>query len=429
MNVIIPMAGLGSRFSNYGFSINKYLLPVDINKIKMIEKAILTLNIPKSSQFIFILREETGADIDLRNYLSNLCQEHSYNCIILSVNYLTEGPTSTAYLAKEYVNNDLPLIISNSDQILDWDFKVFIKKVEKYDGAVLTYTPDYELIIGAYDKHSFVRFDENTENPVEFIEKTVISNQALVGVHYYKKGSYFVKSAENLFTNDIRAPNGEFYLSYTYQALLDMGYSIGTHCLSDKENFYPVGEPDDYFKYYNSTASFFHTDISNDLVLDEYDFFSISYGKKGETCKMENVLFIPFTGGRECFVLNEYTFDQDTYYLQVFDIIHQFGIVDITQYTRGWLIGDFEPSIKKTKEYEIGLLKHYKDEKWQFHFHAESREINILVSGEMILNNIRLFSGTIFIFEKNMIACPIFLTDCIIICIKVPSIPSDKYII
>ena len=72
MNVLIPMAGLGSRFTKYGFSTNKYLLPIDINKTKMIEKAILTLNIPKYSNFIFILREENEKDYSLRLYLNEL---------------------------------------------------------------------------------------------------------------------------------------------------------------------------------------------------------------------------------------------------------------------------------------------------------------------------------------------------------------------
>jgi len=213
MNIIIPMAGLGSRFTKYGFSTNKYLLPVDIDKTKMIEKAILTLNIPSGSQFIFILREESGEDTELRNYLLKLCEKHSYMCKILSVDHLTEGPTSTAYLAKDIVNNDIPLIISNSDQILEWNFKSFMKTSAEYDGSVLTYNPPYELIIGSTDKHSFVRFDDTTKKPIEFVEKIVISNEALIGVHYYSKGNLFVSAAEYLFNNNIRAPNGEFYLS------------------------------------------------------------------------------------------------------------------------------------------------------------------------------------------------------------------------
>jgi dTDP-glucose pyrophosphorylase len=440
MNIIIPMAGLGSRFTKYGFSTNKYLLPVNLEKTKMIEKAILTLNIPQDNhktRFIFILREENGEDTELRNYLRNLCKIHSYSCVILSTQHLTEGPACTAYLAKEYVDNEIPLIISNSDQILDWSYENFINTSNNYDASVLTYIPDYELIIGNKDKHSFVKFDELTKKPIQFIEKTVISNEALVGVHYYKKGSYFVQSAKYIFNNNIRAPNGEFYLSYTYQALIDMGYSIGTYCLQENEIFYPVGEPDDYFSYYNKTALFFSTPLSNYNIINNYDFFKIFSNETGDNIVINNSLFFPFSPihNDDVFLTGKsmnYAFTENIYSLQIpltdtdFDKREK---IDISRYTRGWLIGNFEPSILKTKDFEIGILQHKKNEKWGFHFHEETKEINILIKGKIIINNVLVEENTIFIFEKNMISCPLFLEDCIVICIKTPSLPNDKIII
>jgi len=436
------MAGLGSRFTQYGFSTNKYLLPIDIQKTKMIEKAILTLNIPIGSQFIFIIREEAGEDIQLRTYLQEICDKNNYKCIILSVNYLTEGPTSTCYLAKDYINNELPLIISNSDQILNWNFIDFFNTSVQYDGSVLTYTPKYELIIGNIDKHSFVRFDDITNKPVEFVEKTIISNQALVGVHYYKKGEYFVEAAEYLFENNIRAPNGEFYLSYTYQALLNLGYNIGTYCLTEGDNFYPVGEPQDYFTYYNYYNSFFKTDICNYPYVNlsyfstgkSLDICEIKYSNKGDSITLSNSLFIPFCSQITSYISGEhmnYTFIENTYYLHVYNIENNTikDLIDTTKFTRGWLIGNFEPNIKRTTEYEIGILQHKKDEKWAFHYHSQTTEINILISGEMLINDIFVKQNTIFIFEKNMISCPLFLSDCTVLCIKIPSLPNDKIII
>jgi hypothetical protein len=433
MNVIIPMAGLGSRFTKYGFSTNKYLLPINLEKTKMIEKAILTLNVPISSQFIFILREENGENVELRDYLQKLCEKNLYKCIILSVDHLTDGPASTAFLAKQYIDNDIPLIISNSDQILDWNFQEFINTSSNYDASVLTYIPNYDLVIGNTDKHSFVRFDEITKKPVEFVEKTVISNEALVGVHYYKKGIFFIKSAEYIFKNNIRAPNNEFYLSYTYQALLELGYSVGTHCLTINEHFYPVGEPEDYFKYYNITGQFFNTDISNYDIINKYNFFKISYNKKGETIKLSNSLFIPFTSNIQCVITGnyiDYSFNENTYFLQVPNInLEKYSIIDLNKYLRGWIIGNFDPNIIKTTDFEIGILQHKQNESWGFHYHSETKEINILLSGEMLINNVYIKKHTIFIFEKNMISCPLFLTDCTVLCIKLPSLPNDKYII
>jgi hypothetical protein len=137
---------------------------MDVNLTKMIDYAILSLiNNLKDIKccFIFILKEDNGENTNLRQHLHNICNEYGYTCKILSVNYLTEGPASTAYLAKELIANDIPLIISNSDQVLDWNFMNFWDKSINYDGCVLTYQPPYEIKLGETDKHSFVKFDDN----------------------------------------------------------------------------------------------------------------------------------------------------------------------------------------------------------------------------------------------------------------------------
>lgn len=94
---------------------------------------------------------------------------------------------------------------------------------------------------------------------------------------------------------------------------------------------------------------------------------------------------------------------------------------------RGWFIGNFEPAILKTDQFEVGILFHPKGEKWPKHFHKEAIEINVLMSGKMIINNQLIGPGNIFLLEKNEIAEPEFLEDCTIVCVKTPSVPGDKY--
>lgn len=94
---------------------------------------------------------------------------------------------------------------------------------------------------------------------------------------------------------------------------------------------------------------------------------------------------------------------------------------------RGWFIGSFEPAILKTDQFEVGILFHPKGEKWPKHFHKEAIEINVLMSGKMIINNQLIGPGNIFLLEKNEIAEPEFLEDCTIVCVKTPSVPGDKY--
>lgn len=103
------------------------------------------------------------------------------------------------------------------------------------------------------------------------------------------------------------------------------------------------------------------------------------------------------------------------------------NVTKITDYVRGWFIGDFEPSLLRTSDFEVGIMSHKKDEKWPAHYHKESVEYNVLTAGKMIVQGRELNSGDVFVFEKGEIADPIFLEDCTIVVVKVPSIPSDKF--
>jgi mannose-6-phosphate isomerase-like protein (cupin superfamily) len=102
-------------------------------------------------------------------------------------------------------------------------------------------------------------------------------------------------------------------------------------------------------------------------------------------------------------------------------------ITKLEKYFRGWFIGNFEPTCYKTEDFEVGLLTHKKGEFWAPHIHKISTEINLLVEGEMIMNDEKINKGDIFIIEPNEIATPIFLTDCKVLVIKTPSLPGDKY--
>jgi len=94
---------------------------------------------------------------------------------------------------------------------------------------------------------------------------------------------------------------------------------------------------------------------------------------------------------------------------------------------RGWLIGDFDPSILKTSDFEVGVLTHLKDEKWDAHYHVKGTEYNVLLSGRMNVCDTDLNEGDIFIIEPYEVADPTFYEDCKILCIKVPSDTKDKY--
>ena len=104
-------------------------------------------------------------------------------------------------------------------------------------------------------------------------------------------------------------------------------------------------------------------------------------------------------------------------------------ITRIEDFDRGWFIGNFEPSILKTKDFEVGVLTHKKGEVWLAHYHEFSDEYNYLISGKMIIQGKEINEGDIFVLYKYEIADPIFLEDCSVLVIKKPSVPGDKIII
>ena len=101
-------------------------------------------------------------------------------------------------------------------------------------------------------------------------------------------------------------------------------------------------------------------------------------------------------------------------------------ISKIENMTKGWFIGDFEPSVLKTKDFEVGLVTRFKGPE-KPHYHAIATEYNLVVSGSFNLNNKELKAGDIFVIEPGEVVNPYFHQETKILSIKVPSIIGDKY--
>jgi quercetin dioxygenase-like cupin family protein len=93
----------------------------------------------------------------------------------------------------------------------------------------------------------------------------------------------------------------------------------------------------------------------------------------------------------------------------------------------GWFIGDFEPSVLKTTDFEVCYKFHPKGEKWPIHYHKVATEINYLIRGSMTIGDVVLKAGDIFTILPFEIADPVFLEDCELIVVKTPSIKDDKF--
>lgn len=229
------MAGLGKRFQMKGFSLPKPL--IDINGIPMIVKVLDSLELSQA-QFLFVIAKNEYSE-HIKSLISSSVKKSKF----IEIDYVTEGPACSCLLFREEIDNDEELVIANCDQIMEWDSENFLMNVRRFDGAVVTYYNDT-------DKNSYARIDKRGR-VLEIREKEVISNVSLNGVHYWKKGKYFVASTEDMITADDRAPNGEFYVGPTYNYIINKGLTVGIYHIPNQQH-HAVGVPVDlenYLKY------------------------------------------------------------------------------------------------------------------------------------------------------------------------------------
>tara|TARA_A100001515_G_scaffold35435_1_gene27631 strand:- start:765 stop:1859 length:1095 start_codon:yes stop_codon:yes gene_type:complete len=233
MNILIPMAGAGSRFKIKGFDVPKPL--IKIGEECLVEKSISTLGI--DGRYIFVTRKYENESFN--EELKNILLRMKPNCEIRQVDYLTDGATATCLIAKDLIDNDEPLIITNCDQSLEWDAEDFLEKVDGVDGCVVTHDSDNP-------KNSFILLDERGYG-VELAEKRPISNLALIGLHYWKSGKDFVESAEKMISNKIKSKN-EYYIAPTYNSLIENGKKITNYHIK-KQQYISLGSPEDVSIY------------------------------------------------------------------------------------------------------------------------------------------------------------------------------------
>ena len=234
MNVLIPMAGAGKRFFDAGYVFPKPLIEVD-NK-PMIQWVIESLNL--QANYIFIIQKEHQEKYNIKSVLKILQPE----CKIIELDHLTEGAACTTLLAKKYINNSDPLIIANSDQYINWNSSkaLYDFNSKNLDGAILT----FEAI---HPKWSYAKCNEEGF-VTEVAEKKVISKNATVGVYYWKHGSDYVKSAEEMIEKNIRV-NNEFYVCPVYNEFLAKNKKVKIH---NVDKMWGLGTPEDLDNFIRS---------------------------------------------------------------------------------------------------------------------------------------------------------------------------------
>jgi HAD superfamily hydrolase (TIGR01509 family) len=227
LNVLVPMAGAGSRFAQQGYTFPKPL--IEVNGKPMIQVVVENLNI--EAHYIFIVQQEHYEKYNLK-YLLNLIAP---GCDIVQINGITEGAACSTLLAKEYINNDAPLIMANSDQYIEWSSNecMYAFTADEIDGGILTFESTHpKWSYASVGSNGFVK---------EVAEKKVISNEATVGVYYWKHGSDYVKYAEDMISKNIRV-NNEFYVCPVFNQAIEDKKKIKVKRIN---KMWGIGTPED----------------------------------------------------------------------------------------------------------------------------------------------------------------------------------------
>lgn len=231
LNILIPMAGAGSRFEQAGYTFPKPL--IEVAGKPMIQVVVENLNM--DANYIFVVQKSHREKYNLDTLLKLIAP----NCKIVETEGLTQGAACTALLAKEFINKDQPLFFANSDQFVEWDSNEFMYKMQEtgVDGGIVTFN-------ATHPKWSYAKINESGY-VTEVAEKNPISDLATTGFYYWKKGSDFVKYAEEMIDQDLRV-NGEFYIAPIFNNAIKDNKKIITY---NADKMWGIGTPED-LNYY-----------------------------------------------------------------------------------------------------------------------------------------------------------------------------------
>jgi len=243
INIVVPMAGRGSRFAVAGYRDPKPL--IDVFGKTMIEAVIENLTPKQPFQFIFICQRQHYIDYNLETVF-NRSLGGSWKCI--QIEGVTEGAACTVLKAAELIDSENALLVANSDQLVDCNISSFLERAQSsdVDGLIMTFPAEGE-------KWSYVSVDV-FGYAVEVAEKRRISPHGTVGIYHFASGSAFIRAANAMMRKDIRV-NGEFYVAPVYNEMIQKGRRIALWGIEESA-MHGIGTPDDLLLYFESQGGY-----------------------------------------------------------------------------------------------------------------------------------------------------------------------------
>ena len=233
LNIVLPIAGRGSRFADAGYALPKPLIPV--HGQPMIAAVVRNIRPSVPHRFIFVALAEHLEHRGMRAAL----EAAAPGAIVVPVSQVTEGAACTVLLAREFIDSPDPLMLANSDQWVDLDIDAYLATMDagRADGLIMTMAADDP-------KWSFVGLDGDGL-VTRVVEKEVISHEATVGIYNFRHGADFVRGADRMIAKDLRV-NNEFYVAPVYNELIAEGARVAIHNVGrEGAGMYGLGIPRD----------------------------------------------------------------------------------------------------------------------------------------------------------------------------------------
>lgn len=254
LHLVIPAAGLGSRFRAVGINTPKPLIPV--LDIPMIGWVIANFPLNDGDEIWIITRKEDH----LPELMESLISKIKYQIHFVELDELTDGAATTLQFALDLIPGNEAVLSANSDQFIATDISEFIESVRNgnSDGQILT-------MHASDSKWSYIERDSN-KKVINVVEKEVVSDEATVGVYGWKTATVAKNSIAAMKKDELRV-NGEFYVAPSYTYLIKLGGVISTYSAGDVEtDVHGLGTPEDLKLFLlNSHIDDFQAMVSRNL--------------------------------------------------------------------------------------------------------------------------------------------------------------------
>jgi dTDP-glucose pyrophosphorylase len=243
INILVLMSGSSQAFKDAGYAYPKNLVEIGgrplVQRVLDHLKPLEALN----ARFICVLRH----DENRQHHTGQVIQLIQPTAQVIELKGDTSGAACSALLAVDIINNDLPLLIVNGDQLLqDIDLPAVIGDFQsrKLDGGLVAFED-------IHPRWSFVKCDASGQ-VIETAEKRPISNLATAGFYYFSRGSDFVLAATEMIKKDAQV-GGVFYICPSYNELILRQRRIGVHRIPRK-SYRSLASPADVHAYESHIA-------------------------------------------------------------------------------------------------------------------------------------------------------------------------------